>query len=95
MRKGYVFSIGPYRYRQRWVPESVLDRAGAEADSDHGVRQVRLADTLDCSRAVENLIHELVECINYQCDMRLPHWKIQMLGLLLGQALQPLIRKWY
>jgi len=35
----------------------------------------------------ESLVHEIIECINAQCELELPHMKIQILGMGISQAL--------
>jgi len=94
-RKGLKIQLGPYVFRQRWLPKKHLDSMQAHAYCDLDSRVIALEDCLDHPRSVENLMHELVEAINDLWDLRLPHWKIQVLGMALGQALLPLIKRWY
>jgi hypothetical protein len=92
-RKGLRLRIGPYTYRQRWVSQKEL--GDAAADCDAMAKCIRLCDTTDHVRALENLVHEVVEVVNYEAELQLEHWKIQALGLLMTQALQPILRKWW
>jgi len=87
--------VGPYTYRQRWVPEKLLEERQAYAMVDLRRRSILLADTCDYDRAVENLIHEVVEIVNHQYELELEHWKINTMGLGIAQALMPIIKKWW
>ena len=94
MRKGTKIPLGPYVYRQRWVPQKDIGDE-AYADCDFDARCIRLCDTTDHTRAVENLMHEVVEAINETCELELCHWKITALGLYLAQGLGHLVKKWW
>ena len=94
-RKGTRIPIGGYVFRQRWVPQELLGKAGVWADSDLEKGEIRLADVTDRHRAIENLLHEVIEIVSETYELKLKHSQVQALGVGVAQAIQHLIRKWW
>jgi hypothetical protein len=94
-RKGTCIPIGGYRFRQRWVDKAMLDARGNWADSDLERGEILLADVTDRQRAIETLLHEVIEIIGELYELKLKHSQVQALGVGLSQAIQHLIRKWW
>jgi hypothetical protein len=40
------------------------------------------------SQQEETLLHEIMECINYHYELKLPHWQIQVLGTVFYQIIK-------
>ena len=94
-RRGLKIQMGPYTLRQKWVSEKSLAKKDAWATYNPVTREISLGDACDVERAHETLMHELVEAANAIGDLSLPHSKIQTLGILLSQALRPVLQKWW
>jgi hypothetical protein len=93
-RKSLGLNVGPYFFRQKWVSQKEIgDDAYAHTDFERS--EIQLSNVSNHPRAVENLCHELAEIANEYYDLKLKHWKIQVLGMVFAQALKPLIKKWW
>lgn len=93
-RRSMKICIGTYVYELVWVEDKVLLARGCYAEADFRARQIRLAAVDDPARSTENLIHEVLEVINEQYCLSLPHVKLTVLGVALAQGLAPIIDDW-
>ena len=50
-----------------------------------------LCEELDDRKMADALVHEVIEAVNYLADVNLPHNKIQTMGMLMSEALMPLL----
>jgi len=94
-RKGTKIRVGPYVFRQRWVPRKLLDDQEVYALCDLEARSILLADVVDHPRTIENLMHEVMEAIDAVYGLELEHSKIQTIGAAYAQAIGHLIKKWW
>ena len=88
MRKAKTYKIHllgkPYTLIYRAVIGMEDEASGAFNAAD---MEIEIDPRYNLAYQKEALIHEIIECINAQCELELPHPKIQILGMGISQAL--------
>lgn len=80
---GHVWKV---KYHRAW-PEAHSDVLGS-VDTTTNTMLLNDEDHLSQDRKDETFIHEVVEILNQQFELELPHWKITALGEGLFQILR-------
>lgn len=53
-----------------------------------GKQEIKIYKDNCSSQQEETLLHEIIECINYHYELKLSHWKIQVIGTVLYQVIK-------
>jgi hypothetical protein len=70
------------------LPVRFSEDIGNMGEWNHAKQTIKLYKDTCVSQQEETLLHEIIECINYTYELKLPHAKIQILGATLHQIVR-------